>query len=36
MKDVFELKEASHGLRSKGNYFVQWNVKTTDYGIQSF
>ena len=35
MKDVFELKEPSYSLRSKGNYFVRGNVKTTHYGIQS-
>ena len=35
MKDVFELKEPSYSLRSKGNYFVRGNVKTTYYGIQS-
>ena len=34
MKEVFELKE-SYSLRSKGNYFVHGNVKTTHYGIQS-
>ena len=35
MKDVFELKEPSYSLRSKGNYFVRENIKTTYYGIQS-
>ena len=35
MKDVFELKEPSYSLCSKGNYFVRGNVKTTHYGIQS-
>ena len=35
MKEVFELKEPSYSLRSKGNYFVRKNVKTTHYGIQS-
>ena len=35
MKEVFELKEPSYSLRSKGNYFVRGNVKTTHYGIQS-
>ena len=35
MKEVFELKEPSYSLRSKGNYFVRGNVKTTNYGIQS-
>ena len=35
MKGVFELKEASCSLRSKGNYFLRENVKTTHYGIQS-
>ena len=32
---VFELKEPSYSLRSKGNYFVRGNVKTIYYGIQS-
>ena len=35
MKEVFELKEPSFSLRSKGNYSVRGNVKTTHYGIQS-
>ena len=35
MKEVFELKEPSYSLRSKGSYFVRGNVKTTHYGIQS-
>ena len=35
MKEVFELKEPSYSLRSKGNYFVRGNVKTTHYGIHS-
>ena len=35
MKYVFELKEPSYSLCSKGNYFVRRNVKTTHYGIQS-
>ena len=35
MKEVFELKEPSYNLRSKGNHFVRGNVKTTHYGIQS-
>ena len=35
VKEVFELKEPSYSLRSKGNYFVRGNVKTTHYGIQS-
>ena len=35
MKEVFELKKPSYSLRSKGNYFVRGNVKTTHYGIQS-
>ena len=35
MKYVFELKEPSSSLCSKGNYFVRRNVKTTHYGIQS-
>ena len=34
MKDIFELKEPSYSLHSKGNYFVRGNVKTTHYGIQ--
>ena len=29
MKDVFELKESSYSLRSRGNYFVREDVKTT-------
>ena len=32
---VFELKEPSNSLRSKRNYFVRGNIKTTHYGIQS-
>ena len=35
MKEVFKLKESSYSLRSKGNYFVRGNVKTTHYGVQS-
>ena len=35
MKEVFELKEPSYGLHSKGNCFVYGNVKTCHYGIQS-
>ena len=35
MKEVFESKEGSFSLRSKGNYFVRGNVKTTHYSIQS-
>ena len=35
MREVFELKEPSYTLRSKGNYFVRGNVKTTHNGIQS-
>ena len=35
MKEVFELKEPSNSLRSKGHYFVRGSVKTTHYGIQS-
>ena len=35
MKEVFELKELSYSLRSKGNYFVLGNVKISHYGIQS-
>ena len=35
MKGVFELKEPSYNLRSKGNDFVRGNVETTHYGIQS-
>ena len=35
MKEVFEFKEPSYSLRSKRNYFVRGNVKTTHYGIQS-
>ena len=35
LKEVFELKESSYSLCSKGNYFVRENVKTTRYGIQS-
>ena len=35
MKEVFELKEPSYSLRSKGNYFVRGNVKTTHYGVFS-
>ena len=35
MKEVFELKEPSYSLRSKGSYFVRGNVKTTHNGIQS-
>ena len=34
MKEVFELAEPSHSLRSQGNCFVRGNVKTTHYGIQ--
>ena len=34
MKKVFELKEPYHSLRSKENYFVRRNVKTTHYGIE--
>ena len=33
MKEVFELKEPSYSLRSKGSYFVRGNNKTTHYGI---
>ena len=36
MKEAVELKEPSYSLRSKGNYFLHGNVKTTYYGIQSF
>ena len=32
MKDVFELKEPSHNLRSESNHFTRRNVKTTCYG----
>ena len=32
---VFELKEPSFSLSSKGNYSVRGNIKTTHYGIQS-
>ena len=35
MKEVFELKEPSYSLRSKENYFVRGNIKTTPYGIHS-
>ena len=35
MNNAFDLKEPSYSLRSKGNYFVRRNVKTTHYGIQS-
>ena len=35
LKEVFELKEPSYSLRSKENYFVCRNVKTTHYGIES-
>ena len=35
MNNVFEFKEPSYSLLSKGNYFVRRNVKTTHYGIQS-
>ena len=35
MKEVFELKESSYSLRSKGNYFIRGNVKIALYGIQS-
>ena len=35
MKEVFELKGLSYSSRSKGNYFVHENVKTTYYGNQS-
>ena len=35
MKDVFELKEPTYSLRSKGNYFVRGNVKTAHCSIQS-
>ena len=35
MKEVSELKKPSYSLRSKGNYYVRGNVKTTHYGIQS-
>ena len=35
MNNIFEFKEPSYSLRSKGNYFVRRNVKTTDYGVQS-
>ena len=34
MNEMFELKEPSYSLRSKGNYFVRENVITTLYGIQ--
>ena len=33
MKDVFELKEAPHNLRSESNYFIRRNVK--DYLLWS-
>ena len=32
MKDVFELKEPPHNLRSESNSFRRRNVKTTYYG----
>ena len=35
MKDVFELKEHSHNLRSESNHFTRRNVKTTCYGLLS-
>ena len=35
MKEVFELKEPSYSLHSKGNCFVRGNVKTTQYSIQA-
>ena len=35
MKEVFQLKDPSYSLRSKGNYFVRGNIKTNHYGIQS-
>ena len=35
MKEVFELKEPSYSLRSKGLCFVCGNVKTTHYGTES-
>ena len=35
MKELYELKEPSYSLRSKWNYFVRGNVKTTHCGIQS-
>ena len=35
MGEVFEIKEPYYSLRSKENYFVRGNVKTTHYGIQS-
>ena len=35
MKGVFELKELYHSLRSKRNFFVRGNVKTTHYGFGS-
>ena len=35
MKEAFELKESSYRLRSKGNYFVRGNAKTTHYGVYS-
>ena len=35
IKEVFELKEPSYSLHSKGNYFVRGNAKTTHCNIQS-
>ena len=35
MKDVFELKELQHNVRSESNHFTRRNVKTTSYGLSS-
>ena len=35
MKDVFELKEPPHNLRSDSNHFTRRNVKTNYYGLSS-
>ena len=35
MKDVSELKEPPHNLRSESNHFTRRNVKTICYGLLS-